>query len=105
MANVVHITTSGHMVKNTKLPILGKYGIIHSLKCPKNPGEQDTNSNSYLKLTISLMFKYYSMSAKITNQKKKTKTKTNGRTNIGATSNRSHSLTCPKTWGKGNKQK
>ena len=81
-ANVVHITAIGHVVKNTKLPILTKYGIIHTFKCPKNPGEQDTNSNNYLKLTISLMFKYYSMPTKITKQKEKT----NGHANIGATS-------------------
>ena len=88
------------MVKNTKLPILAKYGIIHSLKSPQNPGEQDTNNNNYLKLTISLVLRYYSMPTKITKQGK-----TNGHANIGATSNRGHSLTCPKTWGKGNKQK
>ena len=52
------------------------------------------------------MFKYYSMPTKITKQKtNKQKKTTNGHTNIGATSNRNHSLTCPKTWGKGNKQK
>ena len=33
------------------------------------------------------------------------KKNTIGHANISATSNRSQSLTCPKTWGKGNKRK
>ena len=71
LANVVHIKTIGHVVKNTKSPILAKYGVIHTLKCPNNPGEHDTNSNNYLKLTISLKIKYYSMPVEKDNKAKK----------------------------------
>ena len=73
LADIAHRTTIAHVVENTKLPILAKYSIIHTLKCPKNNGEQDSNSYNYLKLVISLMFKYYSMPTKITKQKKKRK--------------------------------
>ena len=71
LANVVQITTIGPLVKDTTLPILAKYSIIRTLKCSKISMEQDTNSNNYLKLTIFIKLKYYSMSRKITKQKKK----------------------------------
>ena len=61
LANTIHITTIGHVIKDTKLPILAKYSIIQALKCQKNYEEQDLNSKSYLKVTIPLMLEHSSM--------------------------------------------
>ena len=46
------------------------------------------------------MSKYYSMPTKITKPKKKERKKI-GQAGTSALSNRSDSLTCPKTWAKG----
>ena len=51
LANIIHITTIRHVIKDTKLPILAKYSIMHALKCQEKPGEQDLNSKSHLKLS------------------------------------------------------
>ena len=51
LANIIHITTIRHVIKDTKLPILAKYSIIYALKCQEKPGEQDPNSKSHVKLS------------------------------------------------------
>ena len=58
------------MIKNTKLPILAKYSIVHALKCQqKSLGNKTPNSKNYLQLTISLMFEHSSMPTKINKAK------------------------------------
>ena len=79
---------------------MADFSVTHTLKCPKTR-EQNSNDKKFLKLTISLNFEHSPIPPRLQSQTKTIEHATKcDAFIISSNSNRNHSFTCPKTWGK-----